>query len=80
MKINLIAFGIAREIIRTTKCSLEVTNPCSIGSLKQILMAKYEEFQKLQSIKFAINEDYQEDNFLLNDGDEVVIIPPVSGG
>lgn len=80
MKINLIAFGIAKEIINTPECILEVTNPCSIGSLKQILMAKYEEFQKLQSIKFAINEDYQEDHFLLKEGDEVVIIPPVSGG
>ena len=43
-------------------------------------MAKYEGFQKLQSINFAINEDYQEDHFLLKEGDEVVIIPPVSGG
>ena len=80
MKINIVAFGIAKEIINSPECSLEVKTPCSVGSLKETLMAKYEEFQKLKSIKFAINEDYQEDHFMLNEGDEVVIIPPVSGG
>jgi molybdopterin converting factor small subunit len=43
-------------------------------------MTQYHEFKKLQSINFAINEDYQEDNFQIHEGDEVVIIPPVSGG
>ena len=80
MKIKLITFGIAKEIIGAPECNLEVKVPCKIGDLKQILMTQYQEFKKLQSIKFAINENYQEDHFLLHEGDEVVIIPPVSGG
>ena len=80
MKIKLIAFGIAKEIIGHAESDLEVKNPCNIGDLKRILMTQYHEFKKLQSIKFAINEDYQEDHFQIHEGDEVVIIPPVSGG
>ena len=80
MKIKLIAFGIAKEIIAASESDLEVENPCDIGNLKRILMTQYHEFKKLQSIKFAINEDYQEDHFQIHEGDEVVIIPPVSGG
>jgi molybdopterin converting factor small subunit len=80
MKIKLIAFGIAKEIIGPAESDLEVKNPCNIGDLKRILITQYHEFKKLQSIKFAINEDYQEDQFQIHEGDEVVIIPPVSGG
>ena len=80
MKIKLLAFGIARDIIGTPEYNLEVKIQSNIGDLKQILMTQYQEFKKLKSIKFAINENYQEDHFLLHEGDEVVVIPPVSGG
>ncbi|OUT93950.1 MAG: hypothetical protein CBB92_14115 [Flammeovirgaceae bacterium TMED32] len=80
MKIKLIAFGIAKEIIGPDESNLEVKNPCNIGDLKRILIIHYPEFKKIQSIKFAVNEDYQEDYFQIHEGDEVVIIPPVSGG
>ena len=38
MKIKLIAFGIAKEIIDASESDLEVENPCNIGDLKKILL------------------------------------------
>ena len=32
------------------------------------------------SMVVAINQEYQDHSFLLNDGDEAALIPPVSGG
>ena len=51
-----------------------------VSSATYQLEQKYPEFAKLQSLKFAVGENYQEDTFTLSENDEVVIIPPVSGG
>ena len=80
MKIRLIAFGIARDILQSKELELELREGDSIRTLKQNLFQKYPDFLGLQSIAFAVGENYQEDGYLLQDKDEVVIIPPVSGG
>ena len=51
-----------------------------MGDLKKALTKQYPEFEKLASLRFAVGEDYQEDDFELSEENEVVIIPPVSGG
>ncbi len=80
MKIKLIAYGIAKDILKTNSMDFELSERASIQDVKLSLVAQFPEFEKLRSLKFAVNEDYQSDDFTLNAGDEVVIIPPVSGG
>ncbi len=52
----------------------------TIGDLKQALVVRYPDFKKLVKFSLAVDEAYQDDAFELKDGDEVVVIPPVSGG
>jgi len=80
MKIRLLAFGIAKDIFNQSELDFEISLGNSISHLKQKLIEQYPEFSKLQSLKFAINEDYQGDDYVIKQNDEVVIIPPVSGG
>lgn len=80
MKLKIIAFGIAKEILAASTLRLEVQQGSSIAVLKAELIGKYPDLEKLRSLKFAVNEDYQTDDFILSENDEVVIIPPVSGG
>ena len=80
MKIKLVAFGIAKDILQQSTKELSVDPSMSIAALKQQLIDNYPDFSDLRSLKFAINEDYQDDDFQLSENDEVVIIPPVSGG
>ncbi len=80
MKINLVAYGIAREIINDHQKPWDIPEKFTIKDLKSELMEKFPEFEKLRSIKFAINEEYQSDAYEIQESDEVVIIPPVSGG
>jgi molybdopterin converting factor small subunit len=51
-----------------------------VGDLKIELIAQFPDFEKLRSLVIAVNEEYQEDGFILSEKDEIVIIPPVSGG
>lgn len=80
MKITLTAFGIAKDILQTNSLSLDLVEVENIGALKSYLCTQYPAFTKLRKISFAVNESYQEDDFALSENDEVIVIPPVSGG
>ena len=80
MKINLIAYGIAKNIVSAKQLEFKFQTGDTIGSLKQRLFQRSPDLSKLKSLSFAIGENYQEDSFILHENDEVVIIPPVSGG
>jgi len=80
MKINLIAFGIAKDILQTKQMQVELTDGDTISTLKKTLFQRYPDFLNLRSLSFAVGDNYEDDNYALHDNDEVVIIPPVSGG
>jgi len=80
MRINLLAFGIAKDILNGKQSVIEVTDQTTIGQLKETLLSQYPGFQKLKSLSLAVGTEYQSDDFVLSPSDEVVIIPPVSGG
>lgn len=79
MQIKLVAYGIARDILNGKHLNFEFTGN-NIKSLKDKLVSDYPDFSRLRSLSFAVGEEYQSDEFELNEGDEVVVIPPVSGG
>ena len=80
MKIRVVAFGIAKDILQAKQVEVELTSGDTISALRQLLFQKHPEFSKLKSLSFAVGVNYQDDSYALNENDEVVIIPPVSGG
>jgi molybdopterin converting factor subunit 1 len=80
MKINVLAFGIAREICGASSFEFEVPEPCDTASLQILLMGKYSGLNHLKSYLLAVNEAYAHENIMLAPGDEIAILPPVSGG
>lgn len=80
MKIDLVAFGIAKDILRAKTMQVELPPGSDLASLRAELCLRHPEFRRLRSLAFAVNEHYQDDAYVLSDRDEVVLIPPVSGG
>ena len=80
MRIQLIAFGIAKDILKARAMSYDLNEGNTIAALKTALIKAYVGFDKLSSLAFAVNEEYVHDTHVLQEGDEVVLIPPVSGG
>jgi len=80
MRIQLLAFGIARDILRQSNRQIELQDKADVQALKEKLVMEYPDFKKLVSFRIAVNCDYADDDFVLKPDDEVVIIPPVSGG
>ncbi len=80
MKINLLAFGIAKDIIGQRFLDLELATGISVAELRAELVLRYPRLKDLASVKLAVNSEYVSENLLLNNNDEVALIPPVSGG
>tara|TARA_R110002167_G_scaffold58047_11_gene164806 strand:- start:2269 stop:2511 length:243 start_codon:yes stop_codon:yes gene_type:complete len=79
---EVLLFGIARDIVGKGRIHFSEKEgfPVSVGALKQALKKSYPEFAKLSSLAVAVNNDYAMDALPLHKGDEIAIIPPVSGG
>lgn len=79
---EVLLFGIAKDIVGESffRFRDEEKMPESVLELKQKLKNTFPEFGKLSSLAVAVNSEYAEDGKSLNRGDEIAIIPPVSGG
>lgn len=80
MTIHILAFGVARDILDGSSIEIETADGISIADLKETLTATFPEFSQLRHFSIAVNQAYQADDFQISPEDEVVIIPPVSGG
>ena len=78
---KIITFGIATDIIGKTEFDFVLEGSgITVGDIRQALIGKFPDLQKLRSMSFAVNERYAENDLLLNEKDVVALIPPVSGG
>jgi molybdopterin synthase sulfur carrier subunit len=80
MRLEITAFGIARDILGKTTTEVDVKDAISVLDLKSKLDMDFPELQGLQHYFIAVNEAYADDVTILKPGDTIVIIPPVSGG
>lgn len=80
MDLTIVAFGIAKDIIGGSSIRLQVTDDMSVAQLKEQLVQQYPAFSKLRSLAIAVNSQYAQDNDRLHPQDDIVLIPPVSGG
>ncbi|SEP04262.1 MoaD/ThiS family protein [Mucilaginibacter sp. AW1-7] len=80
MKINVLAFGVTKEIFGSSLVSLELTNDATIYNLKYVLEQQYPRLKQLASYMVAVNNEYALPGDTIHERDEIAIIPPVSGG
>lgn len=77
---KILAFGIVKEIFDNSFVNLEIKDGDTIDILRNILEKKYPGLNELGSYMIAINNEYATGKDIIHDGDELAIIPPVSGG
>lgn len=79
MKVNLLAFGIAKEILGSNHLLIDFEGNNS-QELKESLETQFPRLKQLPAYLIAVNNEYAHTTTTINSNDEVAIIPPVSGG
>jgi molybdopterin converting factor subunit 1 len=81
MKVKVKFFAILRERAGTAETTKEIQQGSTIGQLWEALQ---QDFPKLAvpgiRLLYAVNQNYVTPDYVLRESDEVVFVPPVSGG
>ena len=77
MKVRVLLFAGLREKTGQSEIGLELADGSHVSDLKKKLSLQDSVWQ---SLAFAVNQAYSKADSILKDGDEVALIPPVSGG
>ena len=80
MQIDILAFGITKDIVGGSSIQVQIPEGSSVKVLKEQLCEQFPAMQKLTSLLIAVNEEYGDELQILAEKDEVALIPPVSGG
>jgi sulfur-carrier protein len=73
------AFGITKDILGARETVFD-TEGGTVGSLRTALKQRYPSLLEIRSLMIAVNNAYAEDDLAIGEGDEIALIPPVSGG
>lgn len=82
MKINVLFFGSTRELTGISSMDLEITKETvTTDDLIQELIKIYPNINvERDQLSIAVNKQYCKAVRELKDGDEVALLPPISGG
>ena len=81
MRIRVRLFAIQRELAGTREASLELPDGATIADAWEALVGRFPALAPGRDfVRFARNGAYADPATSLEDGDEVAMIPPVSGG
>jgi molybdopterin converting factor subunit 1 len=81
MRINVKLFAIVRERAGVGELEISLDEGATVEKAAQHLMEKLPHIaSSLPRVAFAVNQTYASRDTILHEGDELAIIPPVSGG
>ena len=81
MRFEVLLFGQLKDIVGRADESLELEPGTNLASIVARYADRYPQFQGLtKSIARSINQEYAQGTAVLREGDEVGLLPPVSGG
>jgi molybdopterin synthase catalytic subunit/molybdopterin converting factor small subunit len=81
MRVKVLLFGQLKDIVGRQEDLLDLEPGSRLSTVMTHYAEQYPSFQGLNnSIACSINQEYAQGSAVLNEGDEVGLLPPVSGG
>ena len=77
--LHIACFGLTRELVGARTVSL-TWSAAPVSELRRALQERYPGLAQVPRLAIAVNLDYALDDRVVHPGDEVALIPPVSGG
>jgi len=74
-------FASARDIVGKKDLEMEIKKNCKVGDVMENLFEKYPDLQEMEDhLLISVNKDRTGKDEILKDGDEIAVMPPVTGG
>ena len=81
MRVKVNFYSYFKDLTGCAESAEEIANGASLGALYQQLTARFPRLAAMEkSTLMAVGVDYQPRDYVLKDGDEVSLFPPVQGG
>ena len=84
MRVNLLSFGVLKDVLGASTEQVDLAEGATVGDLLRILEQRTSNpamgAKAWQALAVAVNREYSSAGAVLSDGDEVALLPPVSGG
>ena len=81
MRVRVLLFGVLKDIFRRSEDALELSSGATVSDLlEHYRRLAPDQARFFQSLALAINQRYASPTEALHEGDEVALLPPVSGG
>lgn len=81
MTITVKLFAAYQEAYGVPELTLDLPEGTTVEQVRDRCIAEHPELQQWRDLtRFGVNLQFVEPNTILRSGDEVVLIPPVSGG
>ncbi|HYE19286.1 MAG TPA: MoaD/ThiS family protein [Tepidisphaeraceae bacterium] len=81
MTVHVRLFALLRDLAQTTQTSLDLSDGATVADAVTAVAARYPAVSPaLARTAYAVNMTKVDANAVLHDGDELALLPPVSGG
>ncbi len=81
INITVKLFAAYQEVYGTSELKISFSKPTTVGDTLDYLLQEKPELEKFRNVtRFGVNLQFVAADTVINDGDEIVLIPPVSGG
>jgi molybdopterin converting factor subunit 1 len=77
---SILLFGIARDLTGQSVLTVPLPAGARVSDLLQLVSQQYPDLGRIRAMMVAVNGAYAEADQVLNQTDEIALIPPVSGG
>ena len=81
MQVKVLLFASLKEQVGERSVSVQLPDAATVHDLLHALTERFPSLaSRLTAVRVAVNEEYATAATVLHNGDEVALIPPVSGG
>jgi molybdopterin converting factor subunit 1 len=79
-RVSVRFLGPSADMVGSSERSFDLPERTTLGRLAGVLSEEYPQLGAAPGVRLAVNRRYAALDLILTDGDEVAVIPPVSGG